>query len=206
MAASYAEIAQRIAATGLLPRGGFHPAGNDDVPPLADGRRARTLILIGNAGPALWQRFAPFRAAHPDLPDPLNSWVEQTVAPLAAPLAATAVYTHQGPPFLPFIRWAQRAEPVHQAPICLLIHPVYGLWHAYRAALLLAEDIAVPLRSDDAAPCDSCVAKPCLQAGPVDPHSRHGFDAARRACPVGRAYTYGDEQSAFHQAAFLRSR
>lgn len=204
MFASYAGIAERIAATGLLPRGGFHPVPGDDVPLLPDGRPARTLVLVGNAGPALWQRFAPFLAAHPGLSHPLDTWVEQTVGPLADMLGAAAVYTHQGPPFYPFVGWAQRAEPVHVAPITLLIHPVYGLWHAYRAALLFDDEMEVPLLGHAPAPCDHCSEKPCLEARPVDPRNRHGFDAARRACPVGRAFTYDEAQSAFHQAAFLR--
>lgn len=206
MAAPYSEIAERIAATGLLPRGGFHPGPDDSVPPLPDSRTTRTLILIGNAGPDLWQRFAPFLVRHPDLPHPLNSWVEQTVAGLADACGASAIYTHEGPPFYPFIRWAQLAEPVTPSPIGLLIHPVYGLWHAYRAALLFADEIALPPFAPTPSPCDSCIAKPCLVAGHTDPRQRSGFDAARRACPVGPDFVYGDAQSAFHQAAFLGRR
>lgn len=205
-AATFAEIAERIAATGLLARGGFHPAPDDAVPPLEDGRAVRTVILIGNAGPAMWRRFRPFLDANPNLAHPLNTWVGQTIGPLAAALGARVVYTHDGPPFHPFVRWAQRAEPVRVAPITLLIHPLYGLWHAYRAALLFAGQIPLPKRDDRPSPCESCGDKPCLKAGPVDPHHRDGFDAARRACPVGRDFTYGDEQSAFHQDAFLRRR
>lgn len=206
MAATYSEITEWIAATGLLPRGGFHPGPDDAVPPMADGRTTRTLILIGNAGPDLWQRLAPFLVRHPDLPNPLNSWVEQTVGLLAPVFGARAVYTHEGPPFRPFLRWAQRAEPVTPSPIGLLIHPVYGLWHAYRAALLFADEIALPPFVPAPSPCDSCAAKPCLAAGPVDSRPRAGFDTARRACPIGMDYVYGDAQSAFHQAAFLGRR
>lgn len=202
MAATYAEIAARIAATGLLPRGGFHPEPGDAVPALSDGGATRTLILIGNAGPDLWRHFAPFLARHPALPNPLDTWVTETIGALAQAFGARAVYTHEGPPFHPFIRWAQRAEPVTPSPIRLLIHPVYGLWHAYRAALLFAVEIVLPSFYSLPSPCESCAAKPCLAAGSSDARQLSGFDAARRACPVGKDFVYGDAQSAFHQAAF----
>lgn len=205
MGASYADIAERIAAIGLLPRGGFHPEAGDAVPMLPDGRPTRALILIGNAGPQMWARFRPFLDAHPHLAHPLNTWVMRAVQPLASQLGAHAVFPHEGPPFHSFVRWAQRAEPVHPAPIGLLIHPRYGLWHAYRAALLFAEDLAVPDNLAQTAPCETCTARPCLHAGPGDPRGPSSFDAARRACPVGREFTYGDEQSAFHQRAFRRT-
>lgn len=206
MAAAYPEIAAAIAATGLLARGGFHPDADDAVPLLPGGRAARTLVLVGNAGPSLWQHFAPFLAQNPDAPNPLNAWVMQAVDGIARRFGAAAVFTYEGPPFHPFLRWAQRAEAVHPSPIGLLIHPVYGLWHAYRAALLFAEEIELPAVTPEPAPCETCADKPCLAGGPVEPRQREGFDVARRACPVGRAFTYGNAQSAFHQAAFLGRR
>ena len=42
---------------------------------------------------------------------------------LARELGGKALFPFGGPPFLPFQRWAQRAEPVHSSPIGLLIHP-----------------------------------------------------------------------------------
>lgn len=196
MVPTYAAIAARIAATGLLLRGGFHPESTDRIPPRSDGGIARTVILIGNAGPDLWARFRPFLSTYQGLAHPLNRWVEQTVAPLAVALDATALYTHHGPPFHPFVTWAQRTEPVHPSPIGLLIHPQYGLWHAYRAALLFAASIELPARATQPAPCKTCAQRPCL------PARISGVDAARRACPAGREFAYGDGQAAFHQGSF----
>ena len=53
-------------------------------------------------------------------------------------------------------RWAQRAEPLHPSPLGVLIHPVHGLWHAYRGALAFAEPIELPPRADLPSPCASC--------------------------------------------------
>lgn len=200
MAPAYAAIAERIAGTGLLPRGGFRPAEGDGVPPRADGRPVGALILIGNAGPGMWTRFAPFLEENPHLANPLDTWIERVVGRLGGELGAQPVFAHAGPPFHPFVRWAQRAEPVHPSPLRLLIHPRYGLWHAYRAALLFAEPVDLLSWPDQAAPCGACD-RPCLRAP-----QRDGIDAARRACPVGREFTYGDAQAAFHQRAFLRGR
>ena len=199
MTPTYAAIAERIAVAGLLPRGGFRPAEGDGVPPRADGHPVRALVLIGNAGPEMWSRFAPFLAANPHLAHPLDAWIEDVVGALGDALGATPVFAHAGPPFHPFVRWAQRAEAVHPSPVRLLIHPRYGLWHAYRAALLFAEPVDVPARADQAAPCESCAGRPCLQES-----HQVSIDAARRACPVGRDFTYGAAQAAFHQRAFVR--
>ncbi|MGB8818609.1 MAG: ferredoxin, partial [Rhizobiaceae bacterium] len=74
-------------------------------------------------------------------------------------------------------------------------------------------------------PCDVCLEKPCLSACPVNAFSENGFAVercrthiataegltcmsggclARRACPVGRQYTYEPEQMRFHMQAFRK--
>lgn len=215
----YADIAGALAARGLQARGGFHPQDADAVPEVRAGVAARTVVLIGNAGGAAWQAFD---AARTPGADPLDRWARAQVQPLAARLGARDVYPGERP-FLPFQRWARLAEDVHTSPLGLLIHPQYGLWHAYRGALLLAEPIAVPERGNRPSPCDSCPRKPCLAACPVgsfvngrfDSDSCHGYlrtapgadclDAgcqARNACPVGLAHRYGPDQIRFHMRAF----
>jgi hypothetical protein len=58
------------------------------------------------------------------------------------------------------MRWSEtRAKPVHFSRIGLLIHPYYGLWHSYRGALGLTEELAVPEQApvtrSDAPPRDA---------------------------------------------------
>ena len=79
-------------------------------------------------------------------------------------------------PIFPFQRWAMKVEPVFPSPIGILIHPDYGLWHAYRAAICLHQAIPVPSRDDRPSPCDSCADKPCLSTCPVGAFSRDGYD------------------------------
>ncbi|MCL4188565.1 MAG: ferredoxin [Rhodobacteraceae bacterium] len=213
-------------ARGLMVRGGFHPAPEDGVPPIADGRAAGTVVLLGSAGGSLWGHFsaAPeaLLAEHP-----LDAWTRRVAGGLAEEMGATALFPFGGPPYLPFQRWAKRAEPVHTSPLGLLIHPEYGLWHAYRAALAFSTRIALPPQRTSPSPCAACPDRPCLAACPVGAFTSAGYDVpgcaahisadagsecmarsclARRACPVGRDYTYGPEQARFHMTAFRRAR
>ena len=222
---TYDDIVDAIRATGLTPRGGFHPEPEDQVPHVLPGVPCATLVLVGNAGPEMWRRFR----ASPEsrLPvDPLNSFSRRVVGGLAEKLEAKALYPFTGPPFLPFLKWAQRAEPVWPSPIGPLIHPKYGLWHAYRGALAFASPMDLPPRVKAKRPCDSCADRPCLHTCPVDAFSESGYDVprcvahvdspagtecltggclARRACPIGREYAYSEEQAEFHTRAFVEA-
>ncbi len=219
-----ASIERLVAPHGLNLRGGFHPSANDGVPASADGRTPATLLLIGNIGPSLWPVFSASAEADDGAPDPLNRWTLRVIASIAREVGAVPLFPFGGPPYLPFQRWAMRAEAVAPSPLGILIHPDYGLWHAYRGALAFAERLALPPRVQRARPCDSCSDRPCLSACPVGAFSEHGYDVpacighigrpagdpcmsggclARHACPVGPAFGYGAAQARFHMTAFL---
>jgi ferredoxin len=217
MTLRYQSIESAFAGTGLSVRGGF--SGGADLPP---GTRA--IVLLGNAGPGMWPHFA---AGRRDEPDALDAWTKRLAGPIAASLDASAAYPSDRP-YHPFQRWAVAAEPVHASPLGILIHPAWGLWHAYRAALLFAEPVEdLPPRQPAANPCDSCRDKPCLTACPVSAFDGTRYDVAacgthllaehdpkcaglgcraRDACPVARDMRYLDAQIRFHMAAFVRSR
>jgi hypothetical protein len=217
-------IERLVAAHGLCARGGFHPIADDAVPALADGRMPATLLLVGNVGASLWPVFSGSVEAGDGAADPLNRWTQRVVGGIAREVGAEPLFPFGGPPYLPFQRWAMRAEAVAPSPLGILIHPDYGLWHAYRGALAFAEQLALPPRVERPRPCDSCAGRPCLSACPVGAFSGHGYDVpacighvggsageacmsggclARRACPVGPAFDYGMAQARFHMAAFL---
>ena len=221
-----ATIESALISIGLVSRGGFHPRPADAVPPLPDGRDASTVVLAGNVGDAMWQVFrrAPVDSTEPH---PLNTWTREVLTRLANECNANVLFPFDGPPYLPFLRWAQRAESVTPSPIGPLIHPDYGLWHAYRGALVFAESIELPPLVPRPSPCESCAGRPCLSACPVDAlapgqldvdrcrdhiASEAGSDClqggclARRACPVGAKFRYRPEQAHFHTLAFLKSR
>ncbi len=220
---TYGEIVEAIAATGLVSRGGFQVQSSDAVPDISAGQTARTLMLVGNAGPGMWQRFSQARHVTPMT---LDEWSEEVIGELAANLNARALFPFTRP-YLPFQAWAQKAEPCFITPIAMSIHHKYGLWHAYRGALVFAETIEVPQSTADASPCVTCVDQPCLSACPVEAFSDAGYDTeacathlsssdqvdcmshgcrARRACPIGAQYVYEPAQAQFHMDAFLRAR
>lgn len=235
MPLTFDQIAEDATKAGLDLRGAFHPLPTDlDAGPVvADGvpwpvdGTPTTLTLLGFVGSA---RFAGFLASpeHGDAkPHPLDRWSRRIVEGLAATWTGVPLFPFGGPPWHPFQRWAVRAEPVHPSPLGLLIHPVFGLWHSYRGAVLVGEAIALPTRPDIASPCDGCEARPCLSACPVGAYTAAGFalercaahlDApagepcmsggclARRACPVGTRFGHGRQQATFTMAAFRRSR
>ena len=222
----YASVDAALRDLGLIARGGFHPGPEDGAPSLGDGQPAGTLVLVGNAGPDLWEAFA----AAPEIeaaPDPLDRWTRRVLTELADRLGAEALFPFGGPPYLPFVRWAKRAEPVTESPLGMLIHPDYGLWHAYRGALAFAAALNLPPKVDRPRPCDTCADTPCLSACPVGAFTDEGYDVtactdhiaapegadcldlgcrARRACPVGRDYLYAPAQAYLHMAAFLAAR
>ena len=123
----------------------------------------------------------------------------------------------------PFLTWARRAGAGHVSPLGLNIHPTYGLWHAFRAALLFPVAFDLPMQSAGAHPCETCADKPCLSACPVNAFNGTTYDVAacashldspaghdcmdngclaRRACPVGQGFTYHPFQAQFFMRAF----
>lgn len=224
--ANLPDLATALAPAGLLLRGGFHPKPADAVPAFAAGKPVGTLVLVGNAGSDLW-RAAGAALSEDSAPNPLDRYVERVIGDLARRVEARALFPFHGPPYLPFQRWAQRAEAVAPSPIGLLIHPDYGLWHAYRGALVFAERLDLAPFMPRPSPCATCAAKPCLSTCPVDAFKPSGYDVpactghvespagvdcrgdgcrARRACPVGADYRYLPAQAAFHMRAFVHAR
>lgn len=218
-------IESALRDVGLVSRGGFHPRPEDQVPPMPDGVDAGTVILAGNVGDAMWRHFQ-LATTGSSQDHPLNSWTRRVINAIARDHGACAMFPFDGPPYHPFQRWAQRAEPVVPSPIGTLIHPEYGLWHAYRGALAFAEHIELPLFAAQPSPCETCHDKPCLSACPVRAFVPSGYDVdaclghiggdhgvdclhrgclARRSCPVGQRFRYSTGQARFHMEAFLRN-
>jgi len=216
------DIRAALAPHGIFLRGCVRFSEGEEGPSLTNGRRARSVVLLGNIGGSVWEPFSRWREDHAGIENPLDEWSKSLIRPLAARLGATA-YFPSDPPWQPFQQWAMRAEGLRPSPLGILIHPVYGLWHGYRGALGLAEAI----ESGDAVagehPCDRCRDKPCLTTCPAGAISAEGFDVgacrshlrsgegrggclgggclARAACPVGLEYRYPPAQLGFHMAA-----
>lgn len=225
-----AVLADRSLIPALLPpaaiaeRGAFHPAAGE-VPPLHDGRPIATLILLGWTGGVQWRYFAASAEATDGRPDPLDRWSRRLIEYAAQELGAMPLFPFGGPPHHDFQAWALRAEPVARSPIGLLIHPRWGLWHAYRGALAFNERLPLTQVPVPSSPCKGCLGRPCLRTCRVDAFRTDAYDIgscaghvgsvggtgcrthgceARRACPIGAEWAYAPDQAGYHMEAFLR--
>jgi hypothetical protein len=190
-------ILTRIRREGFTTLGWFAPKVEDRVP-----SGTQFVILIGNAGPDMFRRFARTRVPS----DSLDEWTRAVVDPLAQDLDAQALYPFDKPPH-PFL--------------------TCGLWHAYRAALLFSVAFDLPPMNAGGSPCETCADKPCLSTCPVQAFDGSSYDVAacgqhvlsedgqdcmtggckaRAACPVGKAFTYEPMQMQFHMKAFQAAR
>lgn len=183
-------IATAAARYGLHLRGGFALAKDEIV---LDSRQftARYLLLFGNVGSSLWDVFSrspEYRAQRANREteansnaNPLDQWSMRVGNELATRFSARALFPFGGPPHFPFLRWAMRAENLANSKLGMLIHPRYGLWHAYRFALAFANapadssadavDPASDSSARDSQICEGCQAKPCQRACPVNAFS-----------------------------------
>lgn len=216
-------VSLALSAHGLIQRGGFVFEGGETAPPGPGGGPAKSVLLVGQAGAAPWPHFRKWRERQPDdHGTPLDDWCREVIGAVADAFGARAV-SPSDRPYLPFQQWAKRAEGLKPSPLGILMHPEYGLWHAYRGALLFDVAIEIEVPRDPIHLCDLCAAKPCLKACPAGAHSAAGFAHAdclahvrsaaggacrqggcldRNACPYGEAYRYAPDVQAFHMAAF----
>jgi len=193
-----------------------------------DAHGDHSIALVGNIGSSYWPAFSASREYQDGQPDSLDRWSRRVADQVAEVSGTRAIYPFEGPPYYPFLQWAERAESLSQSPLGLMIHPRYGLWHSYRFGLLIPHSHAPDQQNISVeSPCLSCEARPCLHACPVDAFSTKGYDVdscaaylkqtadanchqqgclARLACPVGEAYRYNSEQHTFHLRAFLGAR
>lgn len=220
------EISAAASGSGLSLVAAFAVEASDAVPALGAGC-ARTLVLLGGVGGSLWPSFAASPEHADGAAHPLDRWSRRVVGALADAFGALPLFPFDGPPFLPFQRWAKRAGPEAASPIGLSIHPTEGLWRSWRGALAFAEAMAVPDYDAAPRPCDDCGGQPCLSTCPVGAFTAGGYDVARcaahlsspagepcmsggclarRACPVAPHLAYGAAQAAFHMRAFRDAR
>lgn len=211
-------IQQSLHRNGLRVCGAFPIAADDDLP-LPRG----SVILVGQITEG-WAQFAASAEYSDGQANPLDRYSQRICQTIADDYQGQVIMPSDGPPFYPFQRWAQRAEAVTPSMIGLLLHPEFGLWHAYRAAIVLPQQLSGSTvnKTQPENTCQTCH-RPCLSACPVQAFSLNGYDVvacktylktlndapchtqgclARTACPVGKAHEYQPRHKHFLMRAF----
>ena len=194
---------------------------------------ARSIVVIANGGGALWQalqlhaRQKPgwFTRDHP-LDDFTREVVENQIVPAvqSAGLSSTTIY-----PFmssgrtLNFIELGKIAGLAGPSILGVVVHPRFGPWMAFRAALLVDEDIDLPGEAIGFDPCPTCESRSCVPACPTGAVAfPAGWDIprclnyrieseadcaprchSRVACVLGPEHRYPDDEVAYHQRRAL---
>jgi hypothetical protein len=189
------------------------------------------IALFGNAGSSIWPYFSLSAEYADGKADPLNRWSERMGNELAMSLNGLALFPFGGPPHQPFLQWAKKAEALASSQIGMLIHPQYGLWHAYRFAIALpvsaieiSDDRRLLAPPNHRHPCNDCSSQACLSACPVNAFTEGNYDVetcfryldatpdaichqtgcqARTACPEGKSHLYQPTHAAFHMKKFV---
>ncbi len=196
---------------------------------------ARSIVVIGNGGSALWDALKSHAARHLrwwERANPLDDFTCEVVErDVAGPLRAsgarcTTVYPFMNNrPTLNFIELGKVAGVAGPSILGVTVHPLYGPWIAFRAALLLDEQLDSPGDALGFDPCPRCTARTCIPACPVRAVSADsGWDIpkcvthrveveadcaprchARAGCVLGPEHRYADDELAYHQMRALRS-
>jgi hypothetical protein len=196
---------------------------------------ARSIVVIGNGGGALWDALKAHASSHPgwwDRANPLDDFTREAIErDVAAPVRASGVRCVTVYPFesagptLNFIALGKVAGVAGPSILGVTVHPVYGPWIAFRAALLLDEDLDSPGDALGFDPCPRCTVRSCIPACPAQAVSADfGWDIpkclvhrvedepdcaprchARAGCVLGPEHRYPDDELAYHQMRALRS-
>lgn len=195
---------------------------------------ARSVVVVGNAGPALWSRVEGWAAARGGVEavaDPIDEFTAETVPAAVTPVLDEAGVRHRiafpfasgselSPSFLDLAATAALGTP---SLLGVLLHPVFGPWMALRAAIVTDVALTAARPAEGFDPCPTCVERACQRACPGgvvrDPG---GWDfvgcidhriatgdcgarcEARVACVIGREHRYGAAALAHHHGRAWR--
>ncbi|MGH7931913.1 MAG: hypothetical protein ACREQN_01965 [Candidatus Binataceae bacterium] len=195
----------------------------------------RSIIVVGNGGGAFWRAFIKHVRGNPgwrERDNPLDDFTRAIIEDeVAASIrrrgsnCATVYPFMNGGATLNFMELAKAAGLSGPSIIGVNVHPVYGPWIAFRAALLVAEEIDAPGAAAGFNPCPRCTTRACISACPANAVSfPAGWDIprclehrvevepdcaarchARVGCVLGPEHRYTDDELAYHQERALRA-
>ena len=196
---------------------------------------ARSIVVLGNGGGALWAALKAHAARNPgwwQRENPLDDFTREIVerdaaAPArAAGLRCTVTYPFMnGAPMLDFVALARAGGIAGPSILGVAVHPRFGPWIAFRAALMLDVELDKPGEAAGFDPCPGCAARTCISACPAGAVSfEKGWDVplclthrveleadcagrchARVGCVIGPEHRYPDDELAHHQMRALRA-
>lgn len=180
-----------------------------------------SIFLIG-ADRDFWSKFTHSPEYTDGFADPIDRWSKRIIGRITDIEGGDSMYPSDGPPYAPFIAWAEATGRFWQSPTGMLVHDHAGLLISIRGALILRATLSPNTSSDS--PCDTCAERPCVTACPVNALSdTHFYDvpsckahiasqsghrcmshgcATRLACPLSQSFDRPIAQSAFHMRAF----
>lgn len=195
----------------------------------------KAIVVIGNGGGAFWKKFKhhadknPRWMARDNLLDDFTRLVieRDVISALAGsgnPHTVIYPFMNSGPT-LNFMEAGKAAGLSGPSILGVMVHPVYGPWIAFRAAILLNESIDEPGAAYRFDPCPSCTARTCISACPAEAVSiAKGWDIpkclthrveveldcaprchARAGCVLGPEHRYPADELAYHQMRSLRA-
>ena len=197
---------------------------------------AESVVVIGNGGGEFWGHFREYAAARPGYlqqhDHPLDDYTVAVMSARLTPLLdATRAQYRVIYPFqffsgltVSFMYLAQAAGLSRPSILGVQLHPRYGPWIAWRAAVLIDRALpALPAPAQDCEPCSTCVERPCIAACPAQAVSAaRGWDLlactqyrlraptdcaerchARYTCVYGREHRYPEDELAYHQRLSL---
>lgn len=183
-----------------------------------DARAYAQLLLIGNAGTALWRKV---REAGLSDSDPVDRYARRSIEQFLEGRYRYEIL-YPGTHTIPLQQLGTLAGWHHDSPLGIGIHGTYGLWFAYRAVVLADSAFSETPGRRQRSPCLDCADQPCMNACPSGAVSAEPFDVdacagfrfatgsvcaanclARCACPVARQHRYDDDQIAYHYSFSL---
>lgn len=189
-----------------------------------DLERYSRLLLLGHGGRTLWEQVQSDWQAD----DPIDNYsirvTKQFLHDYCDDAPHHILYPLTDMP-LPLQQLGMLAGWHHRAPLGIGINGVYGVWFAYRVAVLTTAVLAPTEPMDTPSPCTNCVDKPCVSACPGRAVGEvGGFQAipcfthrvksnsscadrclSRLACPYFPEHRYSDTQIQYHYTLSLPS-
>jgi epoxyqueuosine reductase len=196
---------------------------------------SRAIVVLGNGGASFWSAFQLHAARNPgwrERENPLDDFTRFVVErELAAPLDRAGLRYIAVYPFmnngatLDFVSLGKAAGIAGPSILGVAVHPAFGPWIAFRAALLLDIPADIPGEALDFDPCPGCAVRSCIRACPAGAVGfPSGWDVpkcltwrveseadcagrchARAGCVLGPEHRYPDDELAYHQERALRA-